>query len=124
MSKVPRAIELLKPFLKPLPKVLKPSEKPLHEILKPSGKELGSKFRSAGDKIRTVERDEFRKLKSELVDGATEVPAPKGYDGKVYRRQDNSEIGIRSSEKYGEAIDVMKTSDDLLLPNGYKLHSR
>lgn len=124
MSKLPRALELLKPMLKPLPKVLKPSEKPLHELIKPGGKELGSKFRSSGDGVRTVERDTFSKLKNELMDGAEEVPGPRTYEGKVFRRPDNSEFGVRNSEKYGETIDVMKSTDRIALPEGYKLHTK
>ena len=123
MSKLPRALELLKPMLKPLPKVLKPSEKPLHELIKPGGKELGSKFRSSGDGVRTVERDTFSKLKNELMDGAKEVAGPRSYEGKVFRRPDNSEFGVRYSEKYGETIDVMKTTDRIAVPDGYKLHA-
>ena len=126
-SKLQAIYEMLKLLAKPLmkaPKLLRPAEKPLHDLLKPGGKELGSKFRSAGDGIRTLEKEEFGKLKSELIDGAVEVPAQQGYEGKVYRRPENSEFGIRSSEKYGESIDVMKTSDGSVLPNGYKIHSK
>ncbi|AGK58100.1 Phage portal protein, HK97 [Hyphomicrobium denitrificans 1NES1] len=81
------------------PKVLKPAEKTLEDLLKPGGKELGVRAARAGDDIRTLERSEFEKLKSDLLDGATEVPAPKGYDGKAYQRPDGTLLGIRESKK-------------------------
>jgi hypothetical protein len=104
------------------PKVLKPAEKTLEDLLKPGGKELGARAARAGEGIRTLERTEFEKVKSDLLDGATEVPAPAGYEGKAFQRPDGSIIGIRDSEKYGETLDVLKSTDETVLKNGYKVH--
>ena len=90
--------------------------------MKPGGKELGVAKGSAGEGIRTTSKSEFGKLKSELLDGAVEVPARGGYIGKWFQRPDGSIFGIRNSEKYGETIDVVKSIDQTVLKNGYKVH--
>jgi len=104
------------------PKVLKPAEKTLEELLKPGGKEVGIIKGGADEGIRTVQRAEFAKLKTDLLDGAVEVPAPAKYDGKWYQRSDGSVIGVRTSEQHGETLEVVKSLNESVLQNGYKVH--
>jgi hypothetical protein len=106
------------------PKVLKPAEKTLEEILKPGGKELGIRAAKARKGIRTLDKDEFDKLKSDLLDGAKDIESPRGYDGKAYRRPDGTEIGVRQSVEHGETLDVLKSTDETILENGYKVHKK
>ena len=112
-------IKLLKPFLK-----LKPSAQKLDEILKPGGKERGIQAGGAREGIRTLEKEQFETLKSELMDGAVEVPGPASYPGKTFQRLDGSVIGVRQSEKFGETIEVINSVDKAILENGYKVHSK
>lgn len=65
-------------------KVIKPSEKLLHDLMKPGGKELGEQAKRAGDGIRTLEKNDYSKLKSDLLDGAVEVPSSKTYTGRTF----------------------------------------
>lgn len=111
-------------FVLKKPKVLKPAEQPLHDVLKPGGKELGVRRARAGDGIRTLERSEYDKLKADLLDGAKERTSATGYNGKLYERSDGSIIGLRNSNKYGETLEVMKSTDKARLPNGYKVHRK
>jgi len=104
------------------PKVLKPAEKTLEELLKPGGKELWISKGGARDGIRMLQRDEFNKIKSDLMDGAVEVPAPKSDVGRLFQRPDGSRFGLRESVDHGETIDVMKSLDESILEKGYKLH--
>lgn|GEM_PF-6465029 len=106
------------------PKVLKPAEKTLEELLKPGGKELGVQAAKARPGIRTLDKDDFEKLKSEILDGAKEIEPPRGYDGKAYQRPDGTEIGVRRSVEYGETLDVLKSADETILKNGYKVHKK
>ncbi len=115
--------EQLGRMLSRTPKVIKPSEKPLHDLIKPGGKELGIKRGGAREGIRTLERKEFDKLKSDMLDGAEEIVPREGYSGKVFRRPDGTEIGIRESKKFGETIDVLKSTDETILKNGFKIHA-
>ena len=80
--------------------------------MKPGGKELGVRARQAGDGILTLNRTEFDKLKSDLLDGAKEVPSPRGYDGQTYQRPDGSIVGVRISKKFGETLEVLKSLED------------
>ena len=96
-------------------KVLKPAEKTLEELLKPGGKELGISKGGARDGIRTLQRDEYSKIKSDLMDGAVEVPAPKSYVGRLFQRPDGSRFGLRESVDHGETIDVIKSLDESIL---------
>jgi hypothetical protein len=114
---------LLRGFSK-TPKLLKPSEKPLHELLKPGGQELGTKLGSARPGIRTVTKKEFDALKSDVLDGASEIPAPPGYSGKWFSRPDGSKIGLRNSPASGETIEVIESLDANILKNGYKVHNK
>lgn len=120
-AKLPRWI--LEAFRKG-PKVLKPSEKPLHELFKPGGKEIGVSRRGADDGIRTLQKSEFEKFKTEVLDGAVEVAPPKTYDGRVFSRPDGSLVGVRKSDQFGETIDVIKSPDPSTLSNGFKVHSQ
>jgi hypothetical protein len=104
------------------PKVLKPAEKTLEDLLKPGGKELGIRKPGADEGIRTLQRSDFQKLKSDLLDGAQEVPAPSRYDGKWYQRPDGSVVGVRESAEHGETLEVIRSLDRSVLDNGYKVH--
>ena len=107
----------------PAAKPSRPSEQRLEEILKPGGKELGERSGRATDGVRTVDPAEFESLKSRLLDGAKEVPAVDGYEGKWFERRDGTSIGVRESAKSGTTLEVVqgKTSG---LPNGYKVHRK
>ncbi|CCB65615.1 phage portal protein [Hyphomicrobium sp. 802] len=104
------------------PKVLKPAEKTLEDLLKPGGKELGIRRGGATSGIRTINRSDFEKLKADLLDGTTEVPARPAYTGKWFRRSDGSIVGVRTSEQHGETLEVIKSLDGSTLGNGYKVH--
>ena len=88
----------------------------------PGGKELGIRKVGANEGIRTLQHSEFEKLKTSLLDGAHEVPTPTKYDGKWFQRPDGSIIGLRNSTQHGETIEVIKSLDESVLENGYKVH--
>jgi hypothetical protein len=100
-----------------------PSEQPLEDILTPGGRELGTRHPGADDAIRTVTDEEFESLKSKLLDGAVETPAPEGYEGKWFKRPDGTIIGLRESEGSGPTIEVVEGRSSGL-PNGYKVHRK
>ena len=111
---------LLRQLLRRQPR---PSEQPLQDILKPGGRELGSRLPGADEGIRTVTDEEFESLKSKLLDGAVETPAPEGYDGKWFRRPDGTVIGLRESEGSGLTLEVIEGRSSGLR-NGYKVHRK
>jgi len=106
------------------PKVFKPAEKTLEDLLKPGGKEPGVRNPGVRKGIRTIEQSEFDKLKSDILDGAKEVTPPQDYDGKAYQRLDGTVVGVRQSVENGETLDVLKSSDETILKNGYKVHKK
>jgi HK97 family phage portal protein len=101
----------------------KPSEQPLQDILKPDGKELGFRNPGAREGIRTIEPEEFDTLKSRLLDGAEEVPAPKEYEGRWFQRRDGTIIGVRDSKDSGPTLDVIEGGSSGLR-KGYKVHRK
>ena len=101
----------------------KPSEQPLEDILKPGGRELGFRHPSADEGIRTLNDEEFESLKSKLLDGAKEVPAPKEYEGRWFQRRDGTIIGVRESKDSGPTLDVIEGGSSGLR-KGYKVHRK
>lgn len=53
-----------------------------------------------------------------------EATPPQGYDGKAYQRLDGTVVGVRQSIEHGETLDVLKSSDETTLKNGYKVHKK
>ena len=105
------------------PQIPRPSEQPLEDILTPGGKELGFHHPGAKEGVRTVTDEEFESLKSKLLDGAVETPAPEGYDGKWFKRSDGTIIGLRESEGSGMTLEVIEGRSSGLR-NGYKVHRK
>ena len=105
--------------LRPAPKDLK-----LEDIMKPEGNELGVQEPGAGPGIRTLNKNEFEQLKSDLLEGAAEVQPPSGYMGRSFQRPDQTIIAVRMSVTEGETLDVIKSNNPKLLENGYKIHQK
>ena len=105
------------------PKAPRVQPKRLDELVRPGGREIGERNRGAGDEVQTLPSRDFKKLETQLLDGAQQVPSPPDYMGTWYRRFDGMVIGVRQSPDHGTTIEVIQgmTSG---LPNGYKVHQK
>ena len=94
---------------------------PLADILTPGGQPIGIVNSGATPEIRTVTTQDFAKVQTDLLTGASPIPTAPGYNGTWYQRRDGSIVGIRLSAQSGITIDVIQ-SNVPSIPNGFKVH--
>lgn len=94
---------------------------PLADVLTPGGQPVGSVNPGATSEIRTVTTQDFAKIQTDLLIGASPIPAAPGYIGTWYQRRDGTIVGIRLSQESGITIDVIQ-SNVPSIPNGFKVH--
>ncbi|WP_081771952.1 two-partner secretion domain-containing protein [Paraburkholderia nodosa] len=95
----------------------------ISDILLPNGEPVGFVKPGAGQNIQTVTSAQFAQIESQLMQGATPVATPSGYNGTWYQMPDGSVFGIRTSQSSGTTIDVIK-SNNPSLPSGFKVHQQ
>lgn len=97
-------------------KSVKDTVNSIDDILKKNGKIIGNVNPGATSNIRTVTKEEFKQIKSKIIKGGEKISSNPNYNGKFYKLQDGSIIGIRNSSKNGETLDIIGTK--------FKIHKK